>query len=80
MIEKVTALLTNENAWTASNAALVLARLTISESGCTLLLDNQYSKAILSQLIDSLGTDEAGEGNSLIIYFRVVSFLRVVSY
>ena len=60
MVEKVTSLLTNENAWTASNAALVLARLTISERGCELLLDNHFNKIILSQLICSLGTDEAG--------------------
>ena len=33
MIERITSLLANENAWTASNAALVLARLTISEKG-----------------------------------------------
>jgi len=45
---------------TASNAALVLARLTISERGCKLLLNNHYSKTILSQLIGSLGADEAG--------------------
>lgn len=61
MLERVTGLLSDENSWTASNAALVLARITISEKGCEMLLENPLSHVILSKLILSLGTDEAGD-------------------
>lgn len=61
MVERVTALLSDSNAWTASNAALVLARITLSDNGCQLLLENLLSRTILSQLVSSLGTDEAGK-------------------
>ncbi|XP_060595884.1 uncharacterized protein LOC132749955 isoform X2 [Ruditapes philippinarum] len=61
-LDHVTALLHSENLWTASNAALVLARLSISEFGCLKMLEHEHSQHILSKLILSLGIDEAGRG------------------
>lgn len=61
-IGNITGLLLNENMWTASNAALVLARLTISAEGCTKILNHTSSDYILSRLLNSLGIDEAGRG------------------
>ncbi|CAC5417187.1 unnamed protein product [Mytilus coruscus] len=48
--------------WTASNAALVLARLSISENGCLSVLKHENSQQILSKIVQSLGVDEAGRG------------------
>nr|XP_006819045.1 PREDICTED: uncharacterized protein LOC102807909 [Saccoglossus kowalevskii] len=48
---RVTDLLNSENVWTASNAALVLARLTISEEGSNHILKHPDSQDILSKLI-----------------------------
>ncbi|XP_071501940.1 uncharacterized protein [Diadema antillarum] len=62
LLRKVTTLLSSTNMWTASNAALVLARISISEEGCQRLLGHINSLQILTCLIDSLGMDEAGRG------------------
>ncbi|KAK7489771.1 hypothetical protein BaRGS_00018953, partial [Batillaria attramentaria] len=62
MLEHITALLYNENLWTASNAALVLARLCISEDGCNAILSHPQAQHILSRLVQALGVDEAGRG------------------
>ncbi|GFR92056.1 usherin [Elysia marginata] len=62
MLDHVTLLLQVENLWTASNAALVLARLCISEEGCNCILKHSHSHNILTRLILALGVDEAGRG------------------
>ncbi|XP_028395080.1 uncharacterized protein LOC114519192 [Dendronephthya gigantea] len=62
-IDKVSTLLSYEDNWIASNAALVLARLTISEEGCARILNHPHSTNILTQLIKSLQKDnEVGAG------------------
>ena len=62
MIELSTALLDNENIWVSSNAALVIARISIEEVGCQKLLDlaESCSLKILEKLVDALGCDNAG--------------------
>ncbi len=62
MIELSTGLLDNENIWVSSNAALVLARISIEEVGCQKLLDlaGTCSFRILEKLVDALGCDNAG--------------------
>ncbi|CAL8101889.1 unnamed protein product [Calicophoron daubneyi] len=55
-------LLQSSNRWIASNAALVLARLTISDRGLHLIVNYPESSDVLSHLIDSVGVDEAGCG------------------
>ncbi|XP_078282342.1 uncharacterized protein LOC144608442 [Rhinoraja longicauda] len=64
IVSDVTALLDSGNRWTASNAALVLARVTICESGCRTILDHPQCTHTLAKLIASLGIDEAGCGMS----------------
>ncbi|KAH9512444.1 hypothetical protein Btru_039590 [Bulinus truncatus] len=58
-LDHVTNLLHTDNLWTASNAALVLARLCIAEVGCTSILKHRNSQHILTKLIHVLGVDEA---------------------
>uniref|UniRef100_H2Y1V7 Armadillo repeat-containing domain-containing protein n=3 Tax=Ciona intestinalis TaxID=7719 RepID=H2Y1V7_CIOIN len=62
VLTNITTLLGCENNWTASNAALVLARITISEDGCHSVLNHPNSPYILTRLIQSLGNDAAGRG------------------
>lgn len=64
IISAVTELLSSGNKWAASNGALVLARVTICESGCRIILDHPRCWYILGKLIASLGIDEEGCGMS----------------
>ncbi|XP_060068103.1 uncharacterized protein LOC132548269 [Ylistrum balloti] len=70
-LDHVTTLLSAENLWTASNAALVLARLSISENGCVKVLDHEHSQHILSRLVQSLGVDEAASGRGMNAAFAI---------
>lgn len=60
-IKLCTNLLDHQNLWVSSNAALVLARVSIEDNGCKCLLNHELSSVILKKLIHSLGSDEAGE-------------------
>ncbi|XP_075435192.1 uncharacterized protein LOC142472200 [Ascaphus truei] len=62
IIENITALLGSPRDWTASNCALVLARICMCQEGCARLLDHPKSDVILRKLIASLQVDEAGCG------------------
>ena len=62
IIELSTELLENSNIWVSSNAALVIARITIEEDGCEKVLKHSLSDKILTKMIDSLGSDNAGRG------------------
>ncbi|XP_033764202.1 uncharacterized protein LOC117345255 isoform X3 [Pecten maximus] len=70
-LDHVTTLLSAENLWTASNAALVLARLSISENGCLKVLGHDHSHHILSRLVQSLGVDEAASGRGMNAAFAI---------
>ena len=59
-IKRCIKLLGNENLWVSSNAALVLARISIEDVGCKMLLYHSENDNILKKLIDSLGNDDAG--------------------
>jgi hypothetical protein len=61
IIELSTNLLQNQNIWVSSNAALVIARISIEDVGCEKLLSHKSSQRILEQLIASLGCDNAGK-------------------
>ncbi|XP_067056752.1 uncharacterized protein [Acropora muricata] len=61
-IVKLTNLLTAKDMCTASNAALVLARLAIAEEGCARILNHRSSNRTLMQLCRSLGSDPTGRG------------------
>lgn len=61
-IVKLTKLLASKDMCTASNAALVLARLTIAEEGCARILNHRSSSHTLVQLCRALGADETGRG------------------
>jgi hypothetical protein len=63
VIELCTYLLENSNIWVSSNAALVIARISIEDSGCDKLLSHsKCSQLILEKLVQSLGCDNAGRG------------------
>lgn len=55
-------MLHNQNIWVSSNAALVLARISIEDVGCEKLLNHSLARKILNELINSLGNDNAGRG------------------
>lgn len=61
-IVKLTNLLMAKDMCTASNAALVLARLAIAEEGCARILNHRSSNRTLMQLCRSLGSDPTGRG------------------
>ncbi|XP_074620364.1 uncharacterized protein LOC141879126 isoform X2 [Acropora palmata] len=61
-IVKLTNLLMAKDMCTASNAALVLARLAIAEEGCARILNHRSSSRTLMQLCRSLGSDPTGRG------------------
>ncbi|XP_068694893.1 uncharacterized protein [Montipora foliosa] len=61
-ISKLTDLLAAKDMCTASNAALVLARLAIAEEGCARILNHRNSSRTLVQLCRSLGADATGRG------------------
>ncbi|XP_053329146.1 uncharacterized protein LOC128503147 [Spea bombifrons] len=62
IIENIADLLGSPSEWTASNGALVLARICMCPQGCARLLDHPKSDAILRKLVVSLRVDEAGCG------------------
>ncbi|KAM3911268.1 uncharacterized protein RB166_019964 [Leptodactylus fuscus] len=62
LIESITKLLDSPNDWTASNCALVLARISMCQEGCARLLEHPKSDMILQKIITSLHVDEAGCG------------------
>ncbi|KAM5145502.1 uncharacterized protein ACMZJ9_012834 [Mantella aurantiaca] len=62
IIENITNLLDSPSDWTASNCALVLARISMCHEGCSRLLDHPKSDMILRKIIMSLHVDEAGCG------------------
>ncbi|XP_069841733.1 uncharacterized protein [Dendropsophus ebraccatus] len=62
IIENITKLLDSLSDWTASNCALVLARISMCQEGCTRLLEHPKSDLILQKIITSLHGDEAGCG------------------
>ncbi|XP_075690859.1 uncharacterized protein LOC142659041 isoform X2 [Rhinoderma darwinii] len=62
IIENITKLLDSPNDWTASNCALVLARISMCQEGCARLLEHPKSDMILQKIITSLHVDEAGCG------------------
>ncbi|XP_071981588.1 uncharacterized protein [Engystomops pustulosus] len=62
IIENITKLLDSPNDWTASNCALVLARISMCQEGCARLLEHPKSALILKKIISSLHVDEAGCG------------------
>ncbi|XP_069465848.1 uncharacterized protein [Ambystoma mexicanum] len=62
IIENITLLLDSSNEWTASNSALVLARISLCHEGCAKLLSHATSDVTLKKLIASLKVDEAGCG------------------
>ncbi|KAM9324304.1 uncharacterized protein PAF06_000326 [Gastrophryne carolinensis] len=62
IIENITKLLDSPSDWTASNCALVLARISMCHQGCARLLAHSQSDLILRKIIKSLHVDEAGCG------------------
>ncbi|KAG6926992.1 hypothetical protein G0U57_010748, partial [Chelydra serpentina] len=60
LVEKLTALLGSADEGTASNTALVLARIAGSQEGCGKLLGHPRSQHLLRQLIASLRAEGAG--------------------
>ena len=62
VIELCTMLLDNINIWVSSNAALVIARISIEEAGCARILAHHMAHKIFTKLITSLGSDNAGRG------------------
>lgn len=62
IIESITKLLDSPSDWTASNCALVLARISMCQEGCARLLDHPKSNMILQKIITLLHADEAGCG------------------
>ncbi|XP_040298309.1 uncharacterized protein LOC121009331 [Bufo bufo] len=62
IIENITNLLDSPSDWTASNCALVLARISMCQEGCARLLEHPKSDMILQKIISSLHVDEAGCG------------------
>ncbi|XP_056394161.1 uncharacterized protein LOC130290486 isoform X2 [Hyla sarda] len=62
IIENITKLLDSPSDWTASNCALVLARISMCQEGCERLLEHPKSDMILRKIIASLQVDEAGCG------------------
>ncbi|XP_040180408.1 uncharacterized protein LOC120914039 isoform X1 [Rana temporaria] len=62
IIENIMNLLNSPSDWTASNCALVLARISMCHEGCSRLLDHPKSDMILRKIIMSLHADEAGCG------------------
>eukprot|EP00112_Aurelia_sp_Birch-Aquarium-sp1_P016609 Seg378.26 transcript_id=Seg378.26/GoldUCD/mRNA.D3Y31 product=Usherin protein_id=Seg378.26/GoldUCD/D3Y31 len=61
-LTKIASLLVNDDIWTASNAALIIARLTIEEEGCARILNRRDTRKLLLQLVNCLGIDDAGRG------------------
>ncbi len=55
-------LLDNKNMWVSSNAALVIARISIEDLGCEKLLSFHSATHILKKLISSLESDNPGRG------------------
>ncbi|CAH2316876.1 hypothetical protein XELAEV_18041469mg [Pelobates cultripes] len=62
IIENIADLLESPSDWTASNCALVLARICMCQKGCNRILDHPKSDGVLRKLIASLHVDEAGCG------------------
>ncbi|XP_063289037.1 uncharacterized protein LOC134573306 isoform X1 [Pelobates fuscus] len=62
IIENIADLLESPSDWTASNCALVLARICMCQKGCARILDHPKSDGVLRKLIASLHVDEAGCG------------------
>ncbi|XP_073496726.1 uncharacterized protein [Phyllobates terribilis] len=62
IIENITKLLDSPDDWTASNCALVLARISMCQEGCTRLLEHPNSDIVLQKIMASLHVDEAGCG------------------
>ncbi|XP_063792318.1 uncharacterized protein LOC134948325 isoform X2 [Pseudophryne corroboree] len=62
IIENITNLLESPSGWTASNCALVLARISMCHDGCARLLNHPKSDMILRKIMTSLHVDEAGCG------------------
>ncbi|KAM4697164.1 uncharacterized protein WCC33_015864 [Rhinophrynus dorsalis] len=62
IIENITSLLGSQSDWTASNCALVLARICMCHEGCDRILAHPKCQLILRNLIASLHVDEAGCG------------------
>lgn len=61
-LERLDFLLLSRNRWIASNAALILARLTVSDRGLYAILGSCKSEAVLERLVSCLGNDGAGCG------------------
>ncbi|TGZ73671.1 hypothetical protein CRM22_001397 [Opisthorchis felineus] len=62
MLEHICLLLQSSNKWLSSNAALVLARLSISDTGLHMMMTKPQISDIIVHLINCLGLDEAGCG------------------
>ncbi|KAG5447513.1 Receptor-type tyrosine-protein phosphatase F, partial [Clonorchis sinensis] len=62
MLEHISILLQSSNKWLSSNAALVLARLSISDTGLHMIITKPQISDIIVHLINCLGVDEAGCG------------------
>ena len=62
MIFQMARALHHEDMWVASNCALSLARLCMSEDGRNAILEDKNSEFTIVQLINSLGTDKQGRG------------------
>eukprot|EP00795_Rhopilema_esculentum_P010682 gene10682-19446_t len=69
-LTRISVLLANDDIWTASNAALIIARLTIEEEGCARILNRRDTRKLLVQLVNCLGTDEA----VIIRTFKTIQF------
>ncbi|KAF6776786.1 hypothetical protein AHF37_03912 [Paragonimus kellicotti] len=62
LLEHSTKLLQSSNQWVASNAALVLARFSISDKGLRMIMERPQLSDTLVNLINCLGVDKAGCG------------------
>ncbi|KAF5395275.1 hypothetical protein PHET_12469 [Paragonimus heterotremus] len=62
LLEHAARLLQSSNQWVASNAALVLARFSISDKGLQMIMERPQLSNILVNLINCLGVDKAGCG------------------
>ncbi len=70
-----TNLLDNQHMWISSNAALVLARISIEDSGCIKILSNAYIERTIKNLIDGLNTDNTGLTNPISILNRLFTIV-----
>jgi hypothetical protein len=60
VIQECTKLLDNQHIWVSSNAALVLARISIEDAGCTKILSTKDIGITMKILVDGLGVDNTG--------------------